>query len=193
MRQETIYEILRKHRNESSGNWKDDLKKELHGSIVLTDYNNKTYKVDDVDFNSSPMTTFQRRGVDINFVDYYKQQYNITIRDPNQPLLVSNPKPADIRAGRTTVVSLIPELCRATGLTDKMRTNFQMMKAMAEHTQMDPERRKNRLEGLTKRLYETDASREKMQSFNTEIDRQLLTFQGRALQQEVILYGKGAT
>lgn len=193
MRQETVYEILRKHRNESVGNWKDDFKKEMHGSIVLTDYNNKTYKVDDIDFSSSAMTTFQRRGVDTNFVEYYKQRYNIDIRDPNQPLLISNPKPADIRAGRTTVISLIPELCRATGLTDKMRTNFQMMKAMAEHTQMDPERRRNRLEGLTKRLYETDASRQKMQSFNTEIDRHLVTFQGRALSQEVMLFGNEKT
>lgn len=40
MRQETIYEILRQCRQDDR-NWQDSFKKEICGTIVLTDYNNK--------------------------------------------------------------------------------------------------------------------------------------------------------
>ena len=166
---------------------------EIIGTIVLTAYNNKTYRIDDVDFNSNPMLTFKQKDRDVTYVDYYRAKYYLSIRDKNQPMLVSNPKPADIRAGRTTVIFLVPELCRATGLTDKMRTNFQMMKAMADHTQMDPERRRTRLQTLTERLYNTPESVMQLSRFDMELDRNILRFGGRALNQETILFGFNRT
>jgi hypothetical protein len=45
------------------------------GCIVLTDYNNETYRVDDVNFDVCPKSTFQitRRGSvsNVSYVDYY--------------------------------------------------------------------------------------------------------------------------
>lgn len=55
---------------------------------------------------------------------FHSQRYNIIIRDPNQPLIVSKSKAKDVRSGADDSVSLIPELCRATGITDKMRACF---------------------------------------------------------------------
>lgn len=191
MRQETIYDILRNLKGEG-GNWKDVFKKEIIGSTVLTSYNNKTYRVDDVDFNNNPQQKFMIRDKECNFIEYYKTRYNITIRDHNQPMLVVNPKASDIRAGRTDPILLIPEICCATGLTDKMRSNFPMMKAMAEHTQMDPERRTSRLLALQRTLKECQASCEQMEKFNMRLDSQLVTFQGRALNQEYITFGNEA-
>lgn len=52
------------------------------------------------------------------------QKYNKTIRDLNQPLLVSSSKLKDVRGGQKNNIILIPELCRATGLTEDMRSNF---------------------------------------------------------------------
>lgn len=147
------------------------------------------YRVDDVDFNSSSRDTFDQKGTQISYVDYYKQKYNKTIRDHGQPMLVSNPKARDVRAGRTQVLFLVPELCRATGLTDRMRTNFQMMKAMATHTQMDPEHRVKRLIDFTDRIHSTPESMRILGEFNTDIDRRLIEFKGRALKQETILFG----
>jgi aubergine-like protein len=103
-------------------------------STVLTDYNNHTYRVDDVNFLASPDSTSDQRGQPVAYTAYYKAKYNVDIRDRKQPMLVS--KARDLRAGRDQLLYLVPELCRATGLTEKMRANFQMMKAMAEHTQM---------------------------------------------------------
>ena len=47
------------------------------GCIVLTDYNNATYRVDDVEFTVSPRSTFEikKKGnvTKISFADYYLQ------------------------------------------------------------------------------------------------------------------------
>lgn len=191
MRQETIYDILRNCRQENERNWKDEFKKEIIGSIVLTDYNNNTYRVDDVAFGDSPLSTFMQKKKEVSYVEYYNTKYNIQIRDQKQPMLVSNPSARDIRDGRTQVIYLVPELCRATGLTDKMRSNFTMMRAMADHTQMDPDRRTTRLLTFSKRLLETPSSVAELDKFDMGIGKDLVKFQGRALKQEKILYGAG--
>ena len=37
-------------------------------------YNNKTYRIDDISWDSSPLATFRlRNGEEISFVDYYKR------------------------------------------------------------------------------------------------------------------------
>lgn len=59
---------------------------------------------------------------DVSFISF--QKYNKTIRDMNQPLLVSSLKEKDVRGKQSKDIILIPELCRATGLTDDMRANF---------------------------------------------------------------------
>ena len=67
----------------------------------------------------------------INLIDYFKQQYNIRISDPHQPLLVSMPKKKDRRrTGSDQPIMLIPELCRMTGLTDSQRGNYPMMQVI---------------------------------------------------------------
>lgn len=38
---------------------------------VFTGHNNRTYRVDDVDFDISPMTTFRRRDVQVSIDEYY--------------------------------------------------------------------------------------------------------------------------
>ena len=48
-----------------------------------------------------------------NLVFY--QAYNISIKDPEQPMLVSKPKEKDRRGGRTQLLYLVPELCFMTG------------------------------------------------------------------------------
>lgn len=115
MRKETIYQISRSLMK-SSGDWRDVLKREVIGTTVLTDYTNKTYMIDDIDFNKSPSSTFQKLdGVETTYVDYYKSRYNITINDKRQFMLVSRARERDIRAGQPELIYLIPELSRATG------------------------------------------------------------------------------
>lgn len=114
--------------------------------MIIVD-NNRTYRIDDILFDKSPRDTFDSAdGREISYIDYYKvqlihiendcfvpmwcllfisfQKYGKTIKDLNQPLLVSHLKEKDVRAGQKKDIFLIPELCRATGLTDDMRSNF---------------------------------------------------------------------
>lgn len=175
----------------SDSDWQEKVKRDIIGSVVLTDYNNKTYRISDIDFNSSPESTFKYKDREITYKEYYKSQYNKEIRDHKQPMLVSKPKARDIRGNRDQVVFLVPELCRETGLTDEMRKNFTMMRALADHTQMNPAKRKEALLQFAQSLHETKDSVDALKSFNTEIDRSLIEFSGRAIQQESMLFGRG--
>ena len=49
-----------------------------------------------------PSDTFEGRGGKrISYADYYKNRYNLTIRDLGQPMIISKPKLADQRRGFT--------------------------------------------------------------------------------------------
>jgi hypothetical protein len=49
-------------------------KKAIIGTVVLTDYNNRTYRVDDVDFDVTPKSKFEiKPDVHISYIDYYLQ------------------------------------------------------------------------------------------------------------------------
>lgn len=92
----------------------------------MTKYNQKTYKIDRVDFAQSPETTFDKNGTPTSYREYYKTRYNENITDANQPLLINK----DRKTGNE--VALIPELCQLTGLTDSMRADFRLMKDLAQ-------------------------------------------------------------
>ena len=93
-------------------------------------YNNKSYKVDDIDFQASPKSTFtNEKGEELSYMDYYKRQYGLEIRDPNQPLLIHRPKKKALNEEDVEkLICLIPELCLLTGMTDAMRADFRIMK-----------------------------------------------------------------
>lgn len=124
MRTETVYDIFKRCFDRSSGDFREDFKRHVIGLTVLTDYNNKTYRINDIDFQKTPRETFNMKGENVSFLDYYYKRYNLRIKDPDQPLLLSKSKERSVRGGEKEVVILIPELCRATGLDDSMRNNF---------------------------------------------------------------------
>ncbi len=64
----------------------------LIGLSVLTRYNNKMYRIDEILFDKNPMSTFDYQGSPIAFADYYKKNYDIDVKDKRQPLLLSRYK-----------------------------------------------------------------------------------------------------
>ena len=188
MRMETAYNIL-KQCFANSRNAKDAFVKEIVGSTVLTGYNNKTYRVDDVDWDSSPKSTFITKNGPISYKDYYKRRYDIVITDDRQPILISKAKARDLRAGQPEFIALIPELCRATGLTDDMRKNFNLMNEVAKHTRLSPSDRITRLLSFNQRLQSSIASAEVFEEYNVKLEKQLVEFQGRTLPAEPIVFG----
>lgn len=71
----------------------------------MTKYNQKTYRITDIDFSASPENEFEQKdGTKISYFDYYKNKYGVTIQDKKQPLLINE----NNRTG--TKIVLIPEL-----------------------------------------------------------------------------------
>lgn len=124
MRDETLLSIMQRCYNESRQDWKKEFERQVLGSVVLTRYNNKTYRITDVDYDATPRDTFEGKDGPISYIDYYQTIRHVKIRDVTQPLLVSKPTERNIRGGIDRPINLIPELCYATGYTDQMRRNF---------------------------------------------------------------------
>ncbi|KFQ91864.1 Piwi-like 1, partial [Nipponia nippon] len=167
--------------------FRDACAKELIGLIVLTKYNNRTYRVDDIDWDANPQCTFRKAdGSEISYVDYYRRQYNQEITDLNQPVLISQSrrKRGSMMLGP---VVLIPELCFLTGLTEKMRNDFNMMKDLAVHTRLPPEQRQREIRRLIDYIQKDDNVQKELRDWGLSFDSNLLSFTGRVVQGEKIL------
>ncbi|XP_044590639.1 piwi-like protein Siwi isoform X1 [Cotesia glomerata] len=192
MRQETIYHVLQKVRNQCRGG-------DVHGackaavlnSRVMTDYNNNTYRIDDIDFSRTPQSTFPlgKDQVPTTYLQYYQSKYGISIRDPKQPLLASRSDQRDRRAGQDEIIYLIPELCRTTGLTDEMRNDYKLMAALAKHTRVNPDRRIDKLLMFNRRLQETPAVVQEFKQWNLRLDTNLVEIPARVIPPENIIFG----
>ncbi|KAI4503218.1 hypothetical protein M0802_001440 [Mischocyttarus mexicanus] len=165
----------------------------VKGTVVLTGYNNNTYSIKDVNFELKPSDTFQlQSGEKISYKDYYKNRYQLKITYEDQPLLVAKPK-QKIRTMNTKlsdqVIYLVPEFCRATGLTDKMRSNFKLMNSLAAYTRISPETRINKLLQFNKRLCSEPNVIKELNNWNLKLENKLIEIPARILPCENIVFG----
>ncbi|XP_066216827.1 piwi-like protein 4 [Saccopteryx leptura] len=159
--------------------------KQLIGLIVLTRYNNKTYRIDDIDWSVKPTHSFQKRdGTEITYVDYYKQQYGITLSDLHQPMLVSLLKSKKNNA-EPQMVHLVPELCYLTGLTGQATSDFRLMKAVAEETRLSPVGRQQRLARLADDIQRNKDARFELETWGLHFGCQV-SLTGRVVPSEKI-------
>ncbi|BET00951.1 aubergine [Nesidiocoris tenuis] len=191
VRQETAYDLLVDCKKSGSGDWKSYFEERILNATVITPYNNKSYNVDDIDFSATPMSTFDKKGTQVRYVDYFRERYQIQIRFKDQPLLISRPKEKLRVTTKNENVVLIPELCCLTGFTDKMRADFKLMSAVAKYTRIGPEARMEKIESFMKRLYSCTEAANELQSWNMSFNPTLVTFQGRVLPEELIRVGNG--
>lgn len=192
LRTETVYDVFKNMINDPRrrGDVKSNFKDEVVGMIVMTNYNQKTYKIFDVDYNSSPMSTFTMKDNSvITYMQYYKNKKQVNIRDPKQFLLVSKPTEKQQRGGNTDYVFLVPELCIPTGFTESMKNNFHLMKAVSEHTNVNPSNRVDRLLKMNQRILGTPGSQKVLNDWHVRLDHQLVQFEGRELPEIAIVYG----
>ncbi|XP_074494490.1 piwi-like protein 1 isoform X1 [Sebastes fasciatus] len=191
LRSETVLDFMANLR-QKCGNQRfpEICAKELVGLIVLTKYNNKTYRIDDIAWDHTPNNTFTKGDTDISFKNYYKTQYNLDITDGNQVLLVSHVKKMGPSGGPTPgPAMLIPELCYLTGLTDKMRADFRIMKDLSEHTRLNPEQREGRLNRFVSNIQKNADAQAELDKWGLNFDKELLNLTGRVLPAERIFQG----
>ena len=48
-------------------------------------YNNETYRIDDIDWDRNPTSTFDRRGEQVSLVQYYQEKHNRCVRSSPGP------------------------------------------------------------------------------------------------------------
>jgi aubergine-like protein len=165
------------------GDWVSQAKAELIDRVVMTKYGNRRcYRVDDICLDLNPESKFEKNGVEISYAEYFRRQYNISIKDSRQPLVRSHLK----RRLEEHDVFLVPELLTLTGLDDNMRRNFQAMSDIAVYTRLQPEKRyavSNRLSGL---FNEDSKAKAVAQDFSFSISAEPVTVQSYNLAGESI-------
>ncbi|KAL9980655.1 hypothetical protein ACROYT_G009266 [Oculina patagonica] len=192
LRQTTVLEYLYELYNSGGGDFHKNATKKLVGQIILTRYNNKTYRIDDIKWDVFPSHTFHGRfkGVerDISYVEYYQETYEKTITDMDQPLLVSRLKKIPGQKMRIPEgeLFLVPELCFLTGLTDEMRNDFMLMKDLAVHTRVDPKTRNQSLMRFMSSIAGDEKSAAELAGWNLEFEKSTLNMPGRVLPAEKI-------
>jgi len=111
------------------------------GATVVTLYNNRIYRIKNVDFNMSPLSTFKhfrredQTAHDFTFQRYYQAYYQKEITELRQPLLVAYPEKDSEH------VHLVPELCTLTGFNDDMRRDKNLMSEALKQTKVAPQER----------------------------------------------------
>jgi aubergine-like protein len=164
----------------------------IEDSIVMTHYNRRTYKVEDIDFKTTPRSSFRGQDGSVQtYADYYKKRYDITIPENqmNQPLIVSKPKKRDINKGITGDIYLIPSLCNPTGLSDDMRKNFALMKKLSTHLHMDPVTRKKKLDEFMYKLDTDPLVQAELKAWNVQFNPKALSMEARVLPKQAIVVG----
>ncbi|XP_050425877.1 piwi-like protein Ago3 [Adelges cooleyi] len=188
---EVMMEILNKAKREGGRDGQSDIKAILLGTTVITHYNRKTYRVDDIDFTMSPMSTFEKNGQNISFIDYYKQVYNINIKSAKQPMLISKLKKKDMVKGtvENDTICLVPELCNMTGLTEAMKADFRLMKEIQRHVSITPDVRQAALVNFVKRVNEHEAASKKLKDWGLKFSSAPVKMHGPVYNKEVIILG----
>ncbi|KFB43049.1 AGAP008862-PA-like protein [Anopheles sinensis] len=193
--QTTVYDHIKMTALASPNQFRDNLLKSLLGVVVFTRYNKKTYRIDDVCFDTNPMSTFKYGDRDITYVEYYKRQYGIDVLDHNQPLLLhrAERRVAGKEQPEQQLVCLVPEICYLTGLTDEMRSDFKVMRDIATYTRVSPNQRMASMEQFCKNVNSNEKARTLLASWGLELKTQIRPVIGRTLPNETIRFGNDAT
>ena len=122
----------------------------LEGRTVVASYGNyRMWRVDQVDFSRNPSTgVFNENGRRKSVAQYFKEKYNIVIKNLTQPLLVN----IDRKTNKESL--LVPELVQMTGLDEDMRKDFGLMNEVAKYTRLNPPARQGKIKSLCAPLAE---------------------------------------
>ncbi|EHH20098.1 hypothetical protein EGK_02886 [Macaca mulatta] len=188
LRIETAYDFIKRTSAEAqTGNIREEVTNKLIGSIVLTKYNNKTYRVDDIDWKQNPEDTFNRSdGSKITYIDYYRQQHKEIVTVKKQPLLVSQGRwKKGLTGTQREPILLIPQ-----GLTDEIRKDYSTMKELAKHTRLSPRRRHHTLKEFINTIQDNKKVRDLLQLWDLKFDTNFLSVSGRVLKNANIVQGR---
>lgn len=192
----SVLELLKEYRSIYKERFKQVASNHIIGSVILTKYNNKTYVIDEILWDNSPKDTFDTYdGSKISYIEYYNKQHSLEIHDLNQPLLLHR-KSIRVAGSLEKVdrfVCLVPELCYMTGLTDEMRSDFKVMKDVAQYTRVTPNQRMNALRKYLQNVAKSEQAQQILKDWGLELHSASIDLQARIIDPETITFGDGAS
>ncbi|MCI4392876.1 hypothetical protein PGIGA_G00150980 [Pangasianodon gigas] len=190
LRNDSVLDVMNVIYQQSRESFKDECTKELIGSIVITRYNNRTYRIDDIEWAKSPKDSFTMAdGSETTFIEYYRKNYGITVKELDQPLLVHRPKERSKPGGKQVItgeILLLPELSFMTGIPEKMRKDFKAMKDLTVHINVSVEQHTHSLKQLLHNISTSQEAVRELSRWGLEISSDILVTQGRTLPMETI-------
>lgn len=164
-----------------------EINEEMQRQTVVTLYgqNSRTHTIESIDFEKSPMSTFPNRKEkkDTTFCEYYSKQYNISVRNKNQPMVICKDK----KTGQE--IALLPELCNLTGLTDGMRANFQLMKQLSGQLHKSGQVRLDQTKQLMSEIQNQQKVKEFMEEWDMELGKEPLKVNAQRIDAGQIVMG----
>ncbi|XP_054660753.1 piwi-like protein 2 isoform X2 [Grus americana] len=188
IRSDSVLNFMHTIYKQSLSSFQDECTKQLVGNVVITRYNNRTYRIDDIDWNKTPRDSFTlASGEEITFVDYYSKAYGITIRELDQPLLIHRPREKQMPDGkrRLDMVLLVPELTFMTGVPE-IKKDSRMVKDVMREMLQSPRQHYERLTSLLRRIKDSPEASEELMRWGLSLDRDIHRTQGRVLPMERI-------
>nr|AID66627.1 Piwil2 [Monopterus albus] len=190
LRNDSVMDVMNVLYQQSKQNFRDECSKELVGSIIITRYNNRTYRIDGIEWEKSPKDTFTLMGgTTTTFVEYYSKNYGITLKEMDQPLLMHRPKERSKPGGKQLItgeIFLVPELCFMTGIPEKMRKDFRIMKDLTMHIKVSSEQHTQSIKQLLKNISANPQSVKELSQWGLVINLEILMLKGRILPLETI-------
>ncbi|XP_013104346.2 protein argonaute-3 [Stomoxys calcitrans] len=192
--QKTVLDVMVDIHRSNPSSFQETAKKSLLGSVVITRYNNRTYRIDDICFDKNPMSTFPTKDGDISYNEYYIKHHNINIRDKSQPLLISIKKQRQANSDQTEdiVFCLVPEICFLTGLRDDMRSDFRLMREIATFTRVSPNQRLQALEKFYTNINNSPEAKQILKDWGLTLKQSYECVTGREFGEEKIYFSTKA-
>uniref|UniRef100_A0A5F5PY14 Piwi-like protein 2 n=1 Tax=Equus caballus TaxID=9796 RepID=A0A5F5PY14_HORSE len=189
IRNDSVLDVMHAMYQQNKENFQDECTKHLVGNIVITRYNNRTYRIDDVDWNKTPKDSFTMSdGKEITFLEYYSKNYGITVKEEDQPLLIHRPSERQNNQGMLLKgeILLLPELSFMTGIPEKMKKDFRAMKDLTQQINLSPKQHHNALECLLQRISKNETASKELTRWGLCLQKDVHKIEGRVLPLERI-------
>ena len=188
----TVYEKINDIRNAHRGLSESEIRKKIeeyfstHKTVLTTYGSLRTYRIKNIDFDTNPRkTSFNIKEGDkiktISIEEYYKMQYKVNIRDPDQPLLIAERKTKGKKLPQITsgnekegendkekkennnnqnqeepVIFLVPELLYTTG-TNTETDSKDKRRNIISKTKVDPNKKMEEINKINELMNNNNA------------------------------------
>ncbi|TRY98701.1 hypothetical protein DNTS_018328 [Danionella cerebrum] len=174
LRNDSVLDFMNLIYQGSRESFQDECTKEFVGSIVITRYNNRTYRIDDIEWSKSPKDTFTLADGTKKLWDHHKGT-GPTTADPSSQ-----------REVITGEILLLPELSFMTGIPEKMRKDFRAMKDLSMHINVGAEQHTQSLKKLLHNINTNNEALSELGRWGLNISQEILVTKGRTLPNETI-------